>query len=89
MPTWIAIGVPGYESDAGQPLPADIVNQVVVPDDFKRKVLPLLEPGTVLVATDAHLTAENSGEHMRVIDSVGPRSWLDDVETQRHVDTAQ
>lgn len=89
MPTWIAIGVPGYESGAGQPVPADVVNQVVVPDGFKQQILPLLEPGTVLVATDAHLTAANSGEHMRVIDSVGPRSWLDDVETQRHVDTAQ
>ncbi|OLO04001.1 L,D-transpeptidase [Salinicola socius] len=81
MPTWIAIGVPGYESTAGHPVSTSLVNQVVVPDGFKRKVLPLLEPGTVLVATDAHLTAENSGEPIRVIDSVGPRSWLDDAVT--------
>lgn len=87
MPTWIAIGVPGYEAEAGQAVPADIVNQVIVPEGFKRKVLPLLEPGTVLVATDAHLTAESSGESLRVIDSIGPRSWLDDVATQRHVGT--
>ncbi|WP_110708379.1 L,D-transpeptidase [Salinicola sp. CR57] len=82
MPTWIAIGVPGYESAAGQRVPADLVNQVVVPDGFKQKVLPLLTPGTVLVATDAHLAPENSGERLRVIDSVGPHDWLDDVATE-------
>lgn len=85
MPTWIAIGVPGYESAAGRPVPANVVNQVVVPEDFKQKVLPLLSPGTVLVATDAHLAPENSGGHLRVIDSVGPSGWLDDVATERHV----
>ena len=79
-----------YESlDKEHQALADIVNQVTVPEGFKRKVLPLLEPGTVLVATDAHLTAESSGESLRVIDSVGPRSWLDDVATQRHAGTGR
>ncbi|WP_110655551.1 L,D-transpeptidase [Salinicola halimionae] len=82
QPTWIAIGVPGYENASGQAVPADVVNQVVVPDGFKAKILPILSPGTVLVATDAHLSAQNSGEHLRVIDSVGPSSWLDDVVTE-------
>lgn len=84
MPSWITIGVPGYENTSGQPVPANVVNQVIVPDGFKAEVLPLLTPGTVLVATDAHLSAQNSGEHLRVIDSVGPRSWLDDVATERN-----
>lgn len=89
MPSWISIGVPGYESTAGRPIPADRVSQVTVPDGFKAKILPLLSPGTVLVATDARLSAQNSGEHLRLIDSVGPDDWLEEIDTERHVDTAR
>ncbi|WP_353981550.1 L,D-transpeptidase [Salinicola endophyticus] len=84
MPSWIAIGVPGAEQYAGQRVPASVVNQVSLPDAFKARLLPLLVPGSVLVATDAPLSAQGSGEHLRVIDSVGPRSWLDEVDAARH-----
>ncbi|WP_110675401.1 L,D-transpeptidase [Salinicola sp. RZ23] len=85
MPSWIAIGVPGAEQHAGQRVPASVVNQVSLPDAFKAHLLPLLVPGSVLVATDAPLSARGSGEHLRVIDSVGPRGWLDEVDTARHL----
>ena len=45
----------------------------------------LLVPGSVLVATDAPLSAQSNGEHLRVIDSAGPRGWLDEVDTARHL----
>ncbi|WP_251978714.1 L,D-transpeptidase [Salinicola avicenniae] len=88
MPSWIAIGVPGAEHTAGERLPDTLVNQVVIPDAFKARVLPLLAPGTVLVATDAHLNGGNGGEPLRIIDSVGPRTWLDDIVTEIHRDPA-
>ncbi|GHB24108.1 L,D-transpeptidase [Salinicola rhizosphaerae] len=82
MPNWIAIGVPGYREASGQRVPAEVVNQVRVPDGFKARALPLLTPGTVLVATDAHFSTQTSGEHLRVIDSAAPHSWLDDILTE-------
>lgn len=72
MPSWIAIGVPGREDEAGAPLPAEDANQVVVPDDFKAQVLPLVQPGTVLVATDASVLPQTTGGHLQVIDSDPP-----------------
>jgi hypothetical protein len=74
MPTWIAIGVPGREDEAGAPLPASEANQVVIPDDFKAQVLPLVRPGTVLVATDAHVLPQTTGVHLQVIDSDPPEN---------------
>jgi hypothetical protein len=72
MPSWIAIGVPGREDEAGASLPAEEVNQVVIPDAFKALVLPLVQPGTVLVATDASVVPQTTGAHVQVIDSDPP-----------------
>jgi hypothetical protein len=72
MPSWIAIGVPGREDEAGAPLPAEEANQVVIPDGFKALVLPLVQPGTVLVATDASVLPQTTGAHLQVIDSDPP-----------------
>ncbi|OHV10037.1 L,D-transpeptidase [Kushneria phosphatilytica] len=83
MPDWIAIGVPGREAEAGSRVPINVVNQVVIPEGFQNHVLPLLSPGTVLVATDAHLQPENTGQPVRVIDAEAPQSWLDAVPMSR------
>lgn len=72
MPTWIGIGVPGREDEAGTALPAEEADQVVIPDAFKAQVLPLVQPGTVLVATDASIVPQTTGAHVQVIDSDPP-----------------
>ncbi|MET0289595.1 MAG: L,D-transpeptidase [Pseudoxanthomonas sp.] len=72
MPSWIAIGVPGRENEAGAALPTEEINQVVIPDAFKAQVLPNVQPGTVLVATDAHVLPQTTGIHVQVIDSNPP-----------------
>ncbi|WJI14437.1 L,D-transpeptidase [Pseudoxanthomonas winnipegensis] len=72
MPEWIGIGVPGSEDDAGAPLPEDLARQVVIPEAFKAQVLPLVQPGTVLVATDASVLPRTTGVHLQVIDADPP-----------------
>ena len=72
LPSWIRIGLPGDEADAGQPLPATALGRVVVPDAFREQVMPLLLPGTVLVSTNARVLPETTGAPLRVIDSEPP-----------------
>ncbi|MCD9032716.1 L,D-transpeptidase [Luteimonas sp. Y-2-2-4F] len=72
MPQWQAIAVPGHEDEAGRPLDPGLLAGVRVPPGFVDKVLPRLRPGTVLVATDAHIVPETTGRGQRVLDAVPP-----------------
>lgn len=74
QPSWIAIGVPGHEDDAGQVLTPAEANQIVIPEAFKAQVLPLLAPGTVMVATDAQVLPQTTGQPVQVIDSDPPEA---------------
>ncbi len=72
MPQWVAVGVPGHESEAGAPLRREAIDNVVIPPDFVARVLPLLAPGSVLVATDAPILPHTTGAPLRVVDAQPP-----------------
>ncbi|WP_101926100.1 MULTISPECIES: L,D-transpeptidase [Luteimonas] len=72
MPQWQAIAVPGRDDDAGQPLDPALLAGVRVPAAFVDALLPRLRPGTVLVATDAHVMPETTGRSQRVLDALPP-----------------
>ena len=72
LPQWQAIAVPGRETDAGQGLNPALLTGVRVPPGFVERVLPRLHPGTVLVATDAHVLPETTGRGQRVLDALPP-----------------
>lgn len=72
MPKWITIGIPGHSDEAGQPVDINTVSNIVLPHDFAIDVLPLLQPGVVLLATDAHVDAETTGGKAQVLDSDPP-----------------
>ncbi|MET0226380.1 MAG: L,D-transpeptidase, partial [Dokdonella sp.] len=55
MPKWITIGIPGRADEAGRELDADTIASVSIPPAFAEQVYPLLKPGVVLLATDAHI----------------------------------
>jgi len=72
MPSWMVIGVPGHDEDAGKPLDAATIDNVVLPDGFTKELLPLLVPGTVLLATDEGVLPETTGRMQRVLDAEPP-----------------
>lgn len=74
MPNWMRIGIPGAATDAGQALDADTVARLQVPTGFLANVLPLLQPGVVLVATDQPILPENTGAPVQVLDSDPPEA---------------
>lgn len=69
---WIAVGVPGHESEAGQALEREALDNVEIPPAFVAQVLPLLRPGCVLVATDAAILPSTTGPLQRVVDAQPP-----------------
>lgn len=71
-PRWIAVGVPGHESEAGQALGREAIDNVEIPPAFVAQVLPLLQPGSVLVATDAAILPQSTGPFLRVVDAQPP-----------------
>ncbi len=72
MPNWISIGVPGHEEEAGTPVSEDEASRFVVPPGFLAHVLPLLQPGTVLVTTDASIQPSTTGGQVELMDSSPP-----------------
>ncbi|HEY0334556.1 MAG TPA: L,D-transpeptidase [Stenotrophomonas sp.] len=74
MPNWMRIGIPGSEAGAGQALQATTISRLQVPVAFLEAVLPLLTPGTVLVATDQPILPENTGGTLQVLDSDPPEA---------------
>jgi hypothetical protein len=72
MPNWITIGIPGHGDEAGKVVDEALVDRVAVPREFMEKVLPLLSPGSVLLATDESILPSTTGLKVQVIDSDPP-----------------
>ena len=72
MPNWITIGIPGHGDEAGKVVDEALVDRVAVPREFMEKVLPLLAPGSVLLATDESIQPATTGPKVKVIDSNPP-----------------
>ena len=72
-PQWQAIAVPGHEADAGGAVKRETIEGLTIPPEFIALVYPLLTPGTVLVATDAHIIPQtNSGNKLEIINADPP-----------------
>ncbi|HEY0198743.1 MAG TPA: L,D-transpeptidase [Rhodanobacter sp.] len=72
MPNWITIGIPGHDDEADKPVDATLADRVAVPPEFMAKLLPLLTPGTVLLATDRAILPQTSGVPLQVLDAEPP-----------------
>lgn len=72
MPPWIRIGIPGHDDEAGKALTRADIARVIIPAAFVKNVLPLLEPGTVLLETEEHVLASTTGGKVQVINSDPP-----------------
>ncbi len=72
MPPWIRIGIPGHETESGQPLAPEDLARVVVPQAFADNVVPLLKPGVVLLQTEAHVLPATTGVRVQVLDARPP-----------------
>lgn len=73
-PQWHAYAVPGNEAEGNETLDPETVHGIELPPDFVSQVYPLLQPGTVLVATDASIQPVTTGEKNRrvVVDAEPP-----------------
>jgi len=72
MPNFISIGIPGHGDEAGQVVDESLADRVVVPRDFLEKLLPMLAPGSVLLATDEAILPSTTGPKVQVLDSNPP-----------------
>ncbi|WP_156128465.1 L,D-transpeptidase [Luteibacter sp. 9133] len=72
MPNWITIGIPGHGDEAGKVVDDALADRVAVPREFMEKLLPLLTPGSVLLATDESMSPASTGGKVEVIDSNPP-----------------
>jgi hypothetical protein len=64
---WMAVAMPGYVDTAGTDLSSAVGGRMHLPQDFARRLYPLLEPGTTLVIMDAPVLAQNTGDRMTVM----------------------
>ena len=73
-PQWMEVAVPGHEADQGRAVDRDAINNVAVPPDFLDQLFPLLQPGAVVVATDAPILPSGPAASRSVLDDSPPGS---------------
>lgn len=64
---WIYIPLPGYEREKDQIDQQTAMQQVSIPDDFRRLVLSVVGPGTTVLATHGGMLSGSSGRRTTVI----------------------
>jgi len=72
MPKWIAIGIPGRGDEANRELDEQMVARFIIPPEFAATLMPLLKPGVVVLATDAHLVPDEAPRNLQIINSDPP-----------------
>ena len=55
--------------DANTKPSPDAMQRIVMPDEFRKHVVPLLVSGTTLMVTDAPILEETTGKQMAVLSS--------------------
>ena len=71
-PRWVAVGVPGYASEAGRPLGPEEVARVSLPPDFARSVYEVLAPGATLLVTDEAVLPHTTGVPLQILNANPP-----------------
>ena len=73
-PKWVAIGVPGHESEDKRPLDPAAESRVSLPDAFRKEVRPLLTPGTSMIVTDGAILPHTTGLPLEVVNADPPQA---------------
>jgi hypothetical protein len=68
-PTWVGIGVIGHMDDSNARPSPGAVQRIVIPEQLRRTVVPLLVPGTTMMVTDAPILEETTGKELKVLSS--------------------
>ena len=71
-PRWVAVGVPGHESEKGKPLDPIQSARVSLPDSFRSALRSVLVPGATLVVTDAAVLDHTTGVPMTIVTADPP-----------------
>jgi len=70
---WVMVGVPGHPEDDGRPVDASELQRLRVPHGFMEDVQSIITPGTSVLVTESHVTAQTTGEHLTLISGDGPK----------------
>ena len=68
-PRWISVGIVGHMDQADTLPDPEIVNRILMPTDFQHLLLPLLQPGTTLMMTDAPVLEHTTGRELALLTS--------------------
>lgn len=68
-PQWFYVGLAGHESGRGKPLDPNKTRQVLIPPEFRAKVLAILTPGVTMLATEDSFAEGGEGTPLTVLDA--------------------
>lgn len=69
---WIFTAVPGHAGEAGQPLDANVLEQVRMPKRFHDAVLAAMQPGDTVLVTQSPINTGSSGTQLAVLSDAMP-----------------
>lgn len=66
---WTRVGMIGHMDDVNTLPDANVVNRIILPQDFQQQLTPLLASGTTMMVTDAPILEHTTGQKMTVMSS--------------------
>jgi hypothetical protein len=69
QPRWTKVGMIGHMDDANTLPDADVVNRIIMPQEFQQRLTPLLVSGTTMMVTDAPILEHTTGPTITVMSS--------------------
>jgi hypothetical protein len=69
QPQWISVGMVGHMDETDTLPDPEVAQRIVMPQDFRSLLLPLLDAGTTLMVTDAPIMEHTTGAELALISS--------------------
>jgi L,D-transpeptidase catalytic domain len=69
QPRWTKVGMIGHLDDANTLPDSDVVNRIIMPQEFQQRLSPLLVSGTTMMVTDAPILEHTTGPTITVMTS--------------------
>jgi lipoprotein-anchoring transpeptidase ErfK/SrfK len=70
---WIGVGITGHREDQKVQLDREIIQRMIIPDEFLALLRPVVETGATLMMTDAPVLESTTGQQMTLLTDKSPQ----------------
>jgi hypothetical protein len=69
---WMGVGITGHKDDEKMQLNREVINRMVIPEEFLALARPVIETGTTMMITDEPILESTTGKQMTLMTDKQP-----------------